>query len=108
MKAMEKEEILAVVASSFLPTGQVLAELGLPKSTYYRWLRRQREGRLGDKRGGSKRPWNKLRPEEEQIILAAAREAPEISPRQLALRITDTGGFYVSESAVYRISSERD
>lgn len=103
MKAMEKEKILAVVAASPLPTTEVLAKLGLPKSTYYRWLRRQREGRLGDKRGGSKRPWNKLRPQEEQIILAAAREAPELSPRQLAPRLTDTGGFYVSESTVYRI-----
>ena len=103
MNEMEKDDILAVVASSPLPTTQVLAKLGLSKSTYYRWLRRQREGRLEDKRGGSKRPWNKITPEEEQIILAAAMEAPELSPRQLALRIIDTGGFYVSESSVYRI-----
>lgn len=103
MKAMDKEEILTVVAASPLPTRRVLAQLGLPKSTYYHWLRRQREGRLEDKRGGSKRPWNRLRPQEEQIILAAAKEAPELSPRQLALRLTDTGGFYVSESTVYRI-----
>ena len=100
---MEKEEILGVVAASGLPIRHVLAKLGLPKTTYYRWLRRQREGRLEDKRGGSKRSWNKLRPQEEQMILLGARETPELSPRQLALRITDTGGFYVSESTVYRI-----
>ena len=103
MNPMEKEEILAVVASSPLPTRRVLAKLGLPKSTYYRWLRRQREGSLEDQRGGSERPWNKLKPQEERVILAAAREAPELSPRQLALSITDTGDFYVSESTVYRI-----
>jgi transposase InsO family protein len=103
VKASDKAEILAVVASSPLPRRQVLARLGLPKSTYYRWLKRQAEGRLQDRPGGSRRPWNKLRPEEEKIILTKAREAPELSPRQLALRITDTEGFYVSESTVYRI-----
>lgn len=103
MKASDKEEILALVASSPLPRRQVLARLGLPKSTYYRWLKRQAEGRLEDRPGGSRRPWNKLRPEEEQIILTKATEAPELSPRQLALRITDMEGFYVSESTVYRI-----
>jgi transposase len=56
VNAMEKEEILAVVASSPLPTREVLVKLGLPKSTYYRWLRRQRKGRLEDKREGSKQP----------------------------------------------------
>jgi hypothetical protein len=48
-------------------------------------------------------PWNRLRPEEEAVILAQARVSPELSPRQLALRITDSEGFYVSESTVYRI-----
>jgi putative transposase len=103
VKASDKEEILAVVASSPLPRRQVLARLGLPKSTYYRWLKRQAEGRLEDRPGGSRRPWNKLRPEEEEIILTKATEAPELSPRQLALRITDMEGFYISESTVYRI-----
>lgn len=103
MKATEKQEILAVVVASPLPRRQVLARLGLPKSTYYRWLKRQAEGSLQDRPGASRRPWNKLRPEEEEIILTKAREAPELSSRQLALRITDMEGFYVSESTVYRI-----
>jgi transposase InsO family protein len=103
VKASHKEEILALVASSPLPTRHVLTKLRLPKSTYYRWLKRQTENRLEDKRGGSRRSWNRLRPEEEQVILTKARRHPELSPRQLALHITDREGFYVSESTVYRI-----
>ncbi len=61
------------------------------------------EGRLEDRRGGSRIPWNKLRPEEEEKILIRARASPELSSRQLALRIVDSEGLYVSESTIYRI-----
>jgi putative transposase len=77
--------------------------LGLAKSTYYRWLRKQAESRLDDRRGGSRLPWNRIRPEEEAVVLAQARASPELSSRQLGLRITDSEGLYVSESTVYRI-----
>ena len=40
MSAGEKSAVLAKVASSRLPKRQVLKEIGVPKSTYYRWLRR--------------------------------------------------------------------
>jgi transposase InsO family protein len=100
---MEKSEILTLVAGSGLSCRSALAQLGLPKSTYYRWLRRQAEGRLQDRKGGSSLPWNKLRPEERERILTQAKASPELSPRQLALRIVDTVGIYVSESSVYRV-----
>ena len=38
MSASEKTTVLARVASSTLPKRQVLKDLGVPKSTYYRWL----------------------------------------------------------------------
>ena len=103
MSAREKSEILALVDESRLPRRRALARLGFPKSTYYRWLKRQAEGRLEDRKGGSTIPWNKLRPEEESKILAQARASPELSSRQLALRIADAEGLYVSESTVFRI-----
>jgi transposase InsO family protein len=103
VSAIEKGEILALVASSGLPRRRALTQLGLPKSTYYRWLRRQAERRLQDRKGGSPLPWNKLRPEEESKILSQARASPELSARQLALRIVDFEGLYVSESTVFRI-----
>ena len=103
MSALEKDEILALVTNSELPRQMALVQLGLPRSTYYRWLKRQAEGRLQDKRGGSMIPWNRLRPEEEEKILTRARASPELSARQLALSVIDTEALYVSESTVFRI-----
>ena len=80
------------------PTHQVLKDLGVPKSTYYRWLRRQRCQCLEDRPEGSTPAWNRLRAQEEQVVLTAAREMPELSSRQLAVWITDNHGFFVSES----------
>jgi putative transposase len=77
--------------------------LGLPRSTYYRWLKRQIEGRLEDRKGGSSLPWNKISPEEEARVLTEAWASPELSCRQLAWKVTDSGHKYVSESTVYRI-----
>jgi len=103
VSAVEKKEILTLVAESELPRRRALAQLGLAKSTYYRWLRRQVEGRLQDRKGGSLVPWNKLKPEEEARVLALARASPELSARQIALRMVDLEGLYVSESTVFRI-----
>jgi len=103
MNVSEKERILALVAGSPLPQQQQLAQLGISKSTYYRWLKLQAEGRLQDANGNPDLSWNSLRPEEEQIILDQARALPELTIRQLALRITDSDGVYVSESTIHRI-----
>ncbi|MFC1958827.1 DDE-type integrase/transposase/recombinase [Chloroflexota bacterium] len=44
-----------------------------------------------------------MTPEEEDKVLAAARESPELSSRQLSAWITDNEGFAISESTMYRI-----
>ena len=103
MSAKEKSDILDLVANSGLTRRKALAELELPRSTYYRWLKRLSEDRLEDRKGGSSIPWNKISPEEETWILAGARASPWLSCRQLALIITDSGKMYISESTVYRI-----
>ena len=76
---------------------KVLAELGIPRSSYYRWRRRQADSDV------RKRPWNQITPNEECRILAVAREYTELSSRQLSAWVTDNEGFAVSESTVYRI-----
>ena len=48
-------------------------------------------------------PWNRLSLPEEAAVLAAARESPEWSSRQLATWIADHLGLSVGESTVYRI-----
>ena len=100
MSATEKATVLAKVTSSPHPKRKVLRELGIPKSTYYRWLR---QPRLDDRPGGGPIPWNRLSPPEEQMVLAVARRSPALSCRQLAAWITDNKGLSVSESTVYRI-----
>ena len=74
MSAGEKSAVLAKLVSSRLPKRQVLEEIGGPKSTYYRWLRRQRQlHRLEDRPGGGAAPWNRLTPREERAVLTATR-----------------------------------
>jgi transposase InsO family protein len=103
MSGVDKASILARVASSPVPKRQVLRDLGVPKSTYYRWLK---QPWLDDRPGGNPTPWNRLTPKEQQAVLAAARQLPELSCRQLGAWITDNQGFSVSESTVYRILRE--
>ncbi len=96
MKPSEKAALIALVRGSPLPRKQVLAQLGLPKSTYYDWGRR-RQGRvegLEDRLSGPRVPWNKLRPEEEQAVLALRLhdegpgvKGPREHPRPLQLRL---------------------
>ena len=104
MPAGEKAALIALVRTSPLPRKQVLAQLGLPKSTYYDWRSRRhyRPEGLGDRPSGPRVPSSRIRPEEEETILNLARASPELSPRELALKLTDTQAFSVSVSTVYR------
>jgi putative transposase len=97
MSAGDKAIILAQVESQFGGKRQALMALGISKSSYYRWRRGQPDS------GNRKRPWNRITPDEEDRILAVARESPDLSSRQLAAWITDNESFAVSESTVYRI-----
>ena len=85
------------------PKRTVLRNLGIPRSTYYRWARRRDRQGLEDHPGGGRPPWNRLTSQEVQRVLWAAWEMPELSCRQLAAWTTDNQGFSVSESTVYRI-----
>ena len=103
MSGTEEAEVLAKVASSGLPERETLGELGVPRSTYYRWLRQKEQRGLEDDTGGGNPPWNKLTTQEVGSVLSTAREMPDLSCRQLAAWITDNMGFSVSESTVYHI-----
>ena len=103
MSAVKKAVVLARVETMAGRKRQALVELGVPRSTYYRWRQGQHGQGLENHTQEKRRPWNQLTSEEDRKVLAAAGDAPELSSRQLAAWITDNAGFAVSESTVYRI-----
>lgn len=103
MSLQEKEEVLAQVEEVGWGKRKLLAQLHVPRSTYYRWRSQQRQGKLGASSQDARIPWNRLSSEEEAIVLAAARKDPDLSSRQLAAWITEHQDFSVSEATVYRI-----
>ena len=106
MKPERKREVIELVRRSPVAKKETLAELGLAPSTYYRWQQRYRgEGEAGlvDRRPQPATIWNRLRPEEEQMILTVALREPDRSPREIACWISDNAGFAISESSVYRV-----
>jgi len=97
MSAGDKAIILAQVENQSRGKRQALMALGIAKSSYYRWRQGQPDSE------NRRRPWNRITPEEEDKVLAVARESPELSSRQLSAWITDNEGFAISESTVYRM-----
>jgi len=63
MNASERAGLLAVVTTSPLSKSQALAEMGIPRRTYYNWVRREKENKLGDGKSRSRGPWNKVKAE---------------------------------------------
>ena len=106
MTAELKLEVLRAVQGAGMPATKVLSQLGIARSTYYRWRQSFRcRGRPGlhDRSSANGRTWNKILPEERDKILEVALLFPDWSPRQVSCHITDNAGFTVSESTVYRI-----
>jgi putative transposase len=103
MSAQEKSEVLTRVEETRWGKRELLAQLQVPKSTYYRWRARELEGKQECLAVSTRTPWNRLSPPEEAAVLAAARESPEWSSRQLATWITDHQSLSVGESTVYRL-----
>jgi RNA-directed DNA polymerase len=88
------------------PKRTTIAELGLSRSTFYRWQQRYREqgeAGLADRKSSPSAVWNRLRPAEKTAILETALQLPDLSPRELACHLTDHAGFTVSEATVYRV-----
>ncbi len=109
--ASEKLEIIRLVEGSHLPTKRSLEKLGIPKTTFYRWYGLYLSGgpeALEDRSPKPSRVWNRIpQPVREKIKDLALKES-ELSPRELAVRFTDTEKYFVSEASVYRILKSYD
>lgn len=98
MTAEQKQEVLALVAHSPHTVAATLAEIGVSKSTFYRW---RAQGQGEDR--PARVPWNRLRPQEREAIVLEALCQPHLGCRELACWLTDEGSFSVSEATVYRV-----
>jgi len=104
--ACEKLEIIRIVEQSALPVRRVLTQLGVPRTTFYRWYDLFLSGgpeALEDRPSAPGRVWNRLPDDIQDAILAMALEHCELSPRELAVRFTHEHRYFVSEATVYRL-----
>jgi transposase InsO family protein len=107
----EKLEIIRLVERSHLPVKRTLAQLGIPRTSFYRWYDRYLTGgpeALADRHSRSLRVWNRIPDAVREQIVQLALEEPTLSPRELAVRFTDTRSYFVSESSVYRLLKAHD
>lgn len=106
MKAKEIEELIEKIELPGIKRRELLGQLNIPESTYYSWRDTYKRGGITglDKRSTAPgKVWNKILPEEEEIILKESKNHPELTPRLIAVHITDNKGFYIGEKTVYRL-----
>ncbi|WP_153768946.1 IS3 family transposase [Labrenzia sp. CE80] len=109
--ASEKLEIIRLVEQSHLPAKQTLDMLGIPRTTFYRWYNKYLTGgpeALEDRSPKPSRVWNRIPNDIRDRIVDLALAEPELSPRELAVRFTDTQQYFVSEASVYRLLKAHD
>ena len=101
--ASEKLEIIQLVAASALPVRRTLEKIGIPRATFYRWYDLYRAGgpeALDDRHPKPDRVWNRIPDDVRERIIRLALDEPALSPRELAVRFTDTEGYFVSKPAL--------
>src|SRR6478752_6323123 len=109
--ACEKLEIIRLVEQSHLPVRRTLEKLGIQPARFYRWYDRLQTGgpeALEDKPSRPTRVWNRIPDAIRERIVQLALDEPELSPRELATRFTDTANYFVSEASVYRLLKAHD
>ena len=109
--ASEKQEIIRLVEQSHLPVKRTLAKLGISRATFYRWYDLYQSGgpeALDDRSPRPDRVWNRIPDAVRGRIINLALDEPALSPRELAVRFTDTESYFVSEASVYRLLKALD
>jgi putative transposase len=105
--ASEKQELINMVVRSDLGVNRTLREIGLNKSTFYKWYKAYSdfgvEG-LEPSNRSARRQWNSIPQEQKNLVVELALERPELSSRELAYHLTDEQQVFISESSVYRNS----
>ena len=105
LSASEKQEIIHLVERSDLSVNKTLKELGIHKSTFYKWYNAyQQKGPEGlQPRHRTRQQWNSIPDAQKDLVVEIALEYTALSPRELSVKITDEQRIFISESSVYRI-----
>src|SRR5262249_551778 len=104
--ASEKLEIIRLVEQSHLPVRHPLPNPSIPRGpccVRYDVYQTRGPGALDDR---SPRPgpvWNRIPDDVRERIRTLALDEPALSPRQLAVRFTDSESYFVSGASVYRL-----
>ena len=109
--ASEKVEIIRIVEQSHLSARRTLAQIGIPRATFYRWYDQYQTGgpeALEDRTSRPRRIWNPIPDKIRDQILEMALERSELSPRELAVTFTNEQRYFVSEASVYRLLKAHD
>ena len=111
LSAAEKLEVIRLVEGSELPVRCPLRELGVSRSSFYRWYRQYLDNGPEGLEPSSRSPrrfWNKLPETVKEQCLEIALQHPDKSPRELAWTITDEHSCFISGSSVYRLLKQYD
>jgi putative transposase len=105
LTAAEKQEIIKLVEHSEIGVNRTLLELGINKSTFYKWYKAYVDkGIVGlETKRITRQQWNTIPQVEKNLVVEIALEYTELSPRELSCKLSDVKGIFISESSVYRI-----
>ncbi len=99
----EKEEIIQLVERSELGVNRTLQQLSIHKGTFYRWykayLNNKDSASLKPIASASRRQWNTIPEAQKNLVVEIALEYPELSTRELAVKLTDEQKVFISESS---------
>ena len=109
--ASDKMDIIQTIERSHLSARQTLDKIGIPRTTFYRWYNRYLNGgfdALEDRQSHPGATWNRIPDKVRKQVIDLALDEPTLSPRELAVRFTDTNKYFISEASVYRILKAAD
>jgi len=108
--AAEKLEIIRLVEQSWLSVKRTLAQLGIPRSTFYAWYERylaRGAEALEDGQPAPRRVWNKLPDTVAQAVVGLALKEPELSPRELAIAFADQQQYLAMPISLLELSERQ-
>jgi putative transposase len=105
LTAAEKQEIIKLVEHSEIGVNRTLLELGINKSTFYKWYKAYVDKGIAglETKRITRQRWNTIPQVEKNLVVEIALEYTELSPRELSCKLSDVKGIFISESSVYRI-----